>query len=77
VKTTSERELKLAADAGFRLPDLLGEPIKTRTFVSTYHDTGDLRLAASAITLRHRVEGRTGFWQLKIPQGDARLEVEV
>ena len=77
MKTTSERELKLAADAGFRLPDLLGEPIKTRTFVSTYHDTGDLRLAASAITLRHRVEGRTGLWQLKIPQGDARLEVEV
>jgi CHAD domain-containing protein len=77
VKTTSERELRLAADPGFRLPDLLGEPIKTRTFVSTYHDTPDLRLAASAITLRHRVEGRTGLWQLKIPQGEARLEVEV
>ena len=76
VKTNPERELKLAGD-DVRFADLGGEPIADRSFVSTYHDTPDLRLAASGITLRHRVEGSTGAWQLKLPQADSRLEVEV
>ncbi len=76
MKATTERELKLAGD-DVRLADLRGEPIADRTFISTYHDTPDLRLAASGITLRHRVEGSTGAWQLKLPQDGSRLEVEV
>jgi CHAD domain-containing protein len=76
VKTNPERELKLAGD-DVRFTDLRGEPIADRSFVSTYHDTPGLRLAASGITLRHRVEGSTGAWQLKLPQEGSRLEVEV
>jgi inorganic triphosphatase YgiF len=45
-------------------------------FQSTYHDTSDLRLARHSITLRRRTENGTGLWQLKIPNGAARIELE-
>ena len=77
MRTTSERELKLAAGSTLRLADLDGEPIADRTFVSTYFDTPALSLAAAGITLRHRVEGESKLWQLKLPQAGARLEVEL
>ena len=70
-----EREVKLVPGEGFELP-VLGEPQPTRDFVSTYMDTGDLRLARHGITFRHRVEDGTGVWQLKVPRGDARVELE-
>jgi CHAD domain-containing protein len=76
VKETLERELKLTAGEGFILPELGGERMPTRVFVSTYHDTPDLRLARHGITFRHRVEEGAGVWQLKLPQGDARRELE-
>ncbi|MGN6378918.1 MAG: CHAD domain-containing protein [Gaiellales bacterium] len=76
MRATTERELKLAGD-NVRIADLQGEPVADRTFVSTYHDTPDLRLAEAGLTLRHRAEGRSSLWQLKLPQTDARLEVEV
>ena len=46
----------------------------TRVFISTYHDTADLRLARHGITFRHRVEDGAGVWQLKLPRdvGPAR-----
>ena len=56
IKETVERELKLRAGDAFRLPELGGEAIEPRRFVSTYHDTADHRLARRGITLRHRVE---------------------
>ena len=71
-----ERELKLIPGDGFRLADF-GEPMPARVFVSTYHDISDLRLARHGITFRHRVEEGTGLWQLKIPSGEARIELEV
>jgi CHAD domain-containing protein len=71
-----ERELKLVPGEDFRLSDL-GEPMPPRVFVSTYHDTSDLRLAKHGITLRHRVEEGTRVWQLKIPSGEARIELEL
>ena len=71
-----ERELKLIPGDGFRLADF-GEPMPARIFVSTYHDTSDLRLARHGITFRHRVEDGTRLWQLKIPSGEARIELEV
>jgi CHAD domain-containing protein len=77
MRATIEREVKLEAGAGFRLPDLPGDEIGTRSFVSTYHDTPDLRLAAAGITLRHRVELEVGLWQLKLPHPGGRLELEV
>lgn len=34
---------------------------------ATYHDTADERLAASAVTLRHRTGGSDAGWHLKLP----------
>ncbi|HVL03165.1 MAG TPA: CYTH and CHAD domain-containing protein [Acidimicrobiales bacterium] len=68
-----EREVKLGVWPGFRLPELDGvlEGVVAVTRVdtrldATYHDTPDLRLARSGVTLRHRsAEG----WTLKLPSG--------
>jgi CHAD domain-containing protein len=75
VKEQVERELKLVPGEGFQLPTL-GEPQPTRDFVSTYMDTADLRLARHGVTFRHRVEDGAGVWQLKVPRGDDRVELE-
>jgi CHAD domain-containing protein len=70
-----EREVKL--DAGHvRLAELGGEPLETRIFTSTYHDTPDYRLAHLGITLRLRTEGEYAAWQLKLPRSRGRLELE-
>jgi CHAD domain-containing protein len=71
-----ERELKLVPGKGFRLPEL-GRTLPERAFVSTYHDTPDLRLARNGVTFRHRLEQGAGLWQLKLPHGAARIEIEV
>ncbi len=72
-----EREVKLAVDQRFRLPDLGGKPLPSRVLTSTYYDTADYRLAYGGITLRRRVEQGTSVWQLKLPAGNARQELEV
>ncbi|MDQ3161310.1 MAG: CYTH and CHAD domain-containing protein, partial [Actinomycetota bacterium] len=77
IKETLERELKLRAGSEFELPELGGEALEPRSFSSTYHDTRDHRLGRHGVTLRHRIEKRKGLWQLKLPQGHARLELEV
>ena len=51
------------------LPELGGERLPTRRFVSTYHDTPDFVLARHGVTFRHRVEDGAGLWQLKLPEG--------
>jgi CHAD domain-containing protein len=71
-----EQEVKLVPGEGFRLSDL-GEPLPARVLVATYHDTPDLRLARHRITFRHRVEDGARLWQLKIPTGASRIELEV
>lgn len=76
MRQTVEREVKLAPTGGFVMPELGGESLPTRLFVSTYYDTPDYRLARHGITFRHRSEEGTGLWQLKIPRGDARMEIE-
>jgi CHAD domain-containing protein len=76
IRETVERELKLRAGDEFHLPELGGEAIEPRLFVSTYHDTADHRLARRGVTLRHRLENGKGLWQLKLPHGNARLELE-
>jgi CHAD domain-containing protein len=77
VKATIERERKLTAAPGFRLPaDLPGEALPERELHSTYHDTPDHLLAAAAITLRYRSERGAGAWQLKLPHDEDRLELE-
>jgi CHAD domain-containing protein len=72
-----EREIKLLIDEQFVLPNLGGEPLPSRTFVSTYYDSEGFRLARAGITLRRRVENGAGAWQLKLPRGPARLEIEL
>lgn len=76
-RETRERELKLDADEGFVLPDVGGRSVEERVFTSTYHDTPGRRLARYGITLRRRVENGLSLWQLKLPDGAARLELEV
>jgi CHAD domain-containing protein len=75
MRQTVERELKLVPGEDFVLGDL-GDPLPPRSFQSTYYDTSDLRLARHSITLRRRTEDGTGLWQLKIPTGAARIELE-
>ena len=71
-----ERELKLVPGEGFELPPL-GTELPPQTFTSTYFDTSDLRLASRGVTFRHRLEDGTGLWQLKLPRGASRIELEV
>lgn len=72
---TLERERKLVGPAE-TLAALDGEPIEPRLFTSTYHDTGDRRLARHGITLRRRLENGVNLWQLKLPREGGRLELE-
>ena len=76
VEAVAEYERKLDAPEGFELPDLGGEPLEPRVFTSIYHDTADRSLAHAGITLRRRTERGLSLWQLKLPAGDARLELE-
>jgi CHAD domain-containing protein len=77
MKETLERELKLSPRPGFVFPEIPGEPLARRVFTSTYYDTDDHRLARAGVTLRRRVEQKKGLWQLKLPRGEARLELEL
>ncbi len=77
ISAHTKRELKLAVEADFHLPRLPGTPRPRRQLISTYYDTAAYDLAHARITLRHRVEQGKKTWQLKIPLGDGRQEVEV
>src|SRR3954471_12302936 len=77
MRSTLEREVKLASVEGFSLPELGGSVLPERTFVSTYHDAPGLPLARHGITFRHRIEEGAGLWQLKLPKGIARIELEL
>jgi len=77
VSSHAEREIKLTIGADFRLPELPGTPFPRRLLTSTYYDTVAHDLAHAGITLRHRIERGKQSWQLKIPLGEDRQEVEV
>ena len=71
-----EREVKLEAGVGFRVPDLTGawpglstRPQPEQHLQAIYMDTPDLRLLRSGLTLRHRTDRATGTgtWTLKLP----------
>jgi CHAD domain-containing protein len=71
-----EREAKLVAHAGFRLPDFEGvaegvtvEALAPEQLDATYYDTADLRLARSGVTTRYRTASGVGVWTVKLPEG--------
>ncbi len=75
-----EQEVKLDVWPGFRLPELVGlgdgvaiGSLEASHLVAVYHDTADLRLARSGISLRYREGDGTG-WTLKLPADVADLE---
>ena len=83
-----ERELKLAVNATFMVPDLTDPALGVLEFrdlpeldlVSTYHDTPDLRLARAGVTLRYRTGDDGGpMWTLKlrVPGSDGTVRDEV
>ena len=71
--TNLEREAKLQAPAGFRVPDLGGDGLvateqKPQRLVTVYVDTPDLRIARWGSSLRHRQgEGQETGWTVKLP----------
>lgn len=76
--STIEREIKLCVEPDFRLPAVPGGvPLPRRLLTSVYYDTAAHDLAQARITLRHRTEGGKRSWQLKIPLGLDRHEVEL
>jgi len=72
-----EWETKLMVDEKFSMPHLLGRTLARRVFTSTYYDTPDHCLARACITLRYRLEGHLGVWQLKLPLNGRRREIEL
>lgn len=72
-----ERETKLMVDEKFSMPPLPGRTLARRVFTSTYYDTPDHCLARATITLRYRLEGHLGVWQLKLPLNGVRREIEL
>lgn len=77
-----EREDKYDVDADFVIPDLTaaiagthGEPTVVR-LENTYFDTVDGALRARGLLLRQRIGGDDEGWQLKVPEGPARVELQ-
>ncbi|HEX9154329.1 MAG TPA: CYTH domain-containing protein, partial [Nitrospira sp.] len=77
VRSTVEREIKLAVNDHFRLPHFPGTPLPRRQLTSTYYDTAGYDLAHAGITLRYRVARGTHAWQLKLPLINLRQELEI
>lgn len=73
----NEREIKFHTPPRFSIPAHLGLPLSPRVFTSTYYDSEQHRLGQLGFTLRKRVERGKGVWQLKIPSGKCRIELEI
>jgi CHAD domain-containing protein len=71
--TNLERETKLAAPAGFQIPELGGDglvatEVEPQRLVTVYVDTPDLRIVRWGSSLRHRQgEGQEKGWTVKLP----------
>ena len=71
--TNLERETKLEAPAGFRVPELGGDGlvatrVEPQRLVTVYVDTPDLRIVRWGSSLRHRRgEGQETGWTVKLP----------
>ncbi|SEL27683.1 CYTH domain-containing protein [Blastococcus sp. DSM 46786] len=77
-----EIERKFDVDEGFAVPALDGVPgvaavagPVVHELAAVYHDTADLRLVRTRVTLRRRTGGPDEGWHLKLPAGAARREL--
>ena len=70
-----ERKYDVPPDAV--LPDELGPAARRDELLAVYWDTAQMALQRHRITLRHRSGGLDAGWHLKLPAGEARLEIEV
>lgn len=77
IRQAPEHEIKFQVPPRFHIPEHLGPPLPPRVFTSTYFDSKQHRLGKLGLTLRKRVEGAKGIWQLKIPSGKDRIELAI
>jgi len=83
VRMIKEQEDKFEVDSDWVMPqltDLLGDggrlDQEVRKLDNTYFDTPGAALRLFGITLRRRVGGSETGWQLKVPSGTARTELQ-
>jgi CHAD domain-containing protein len=83
MRTMTEQEDKFEVDSDWVLPQLTelvpdGGRLdqETRKLDNTYFDTPGAGLRLFGITLRRRVGGSETGWQLKVPNGTARTELQ-
>ena len=83
MRVVTERENKFEVDADWVLPQLAdlrpdGGRLDhdVRKLDNTYFDTPSAGLRLFGITLRRRVGGSETGWQLKVPSGTARTELQ-
>jgi inorganic triphosphatase YgiF len=83
VRMIKEQENKLEVDPDWAMPqvvDLVPEDGRldqeVRKLDNTYFDTPGAGLRLFGITLRRRVGGSETGWQLKVPSGTARTELQ-
>jgi hypothetical protein len=83
VRMIKEHEDKFEVDSDWVMPqltDLLGDggrlDQEVRKLDNTYFDTPGAALRLFGITLRRRVGGSETGWQLKVPSGTARTELQ-
>jgi hypothetical protein len=83
VRVVKEREDKFEVDPDWVLPEVIdlvpdGGRLdhEVRKLDNTYFDTPGAGLRLFGITLRRRVGGSETGWQLKVPSGTARTELQ-
>ena len=83
MRMMTEQEDKFDVDSDWVLPQLTelvpdGGRLdqETRKLDNTYFDTPGAGLRSFGITLRRRVGGSETGWQLKVPSGTARTELQ-
>jgi inorganic triphosphatase YgiF len=83
VRLVQEREDKFDVDPDWVLPQVMGlvpdggrVDQEVRRLENTYFDTPGAGLRVFGVTLRRRVGGSGTGWQLKVPNGTARTELQ-
>ena len=83
MRTYAEREEKFDVDQDWSMPELSalvpdgGSLVRgVRDLDSTYFDTVDAGLRVFGVTLRRRIGGSEAGWQLKVPHGTSRTELQ-